>query len=40
MGLSDHRFLLAAFEQVKVMGPRVGQNKAAVEGACHNFSLH
>jgi hypothetical protein len=31
--------LIAPFEQVKVMGPRVGRNKAAVEGACHNFSL-
>ncbi len=30
---------IAAFQQVSVMGPRVGRNKAAVEGACHNFSL-
>ncbi len=30
---------LASFEQVTVMGPRAGTNKAAVEGACHNFSL-
>jgi len=30
---------IASFTQVGVMGPRVGRNKAAVEGACHNFSL-
>jgi hypothetical protein len=30
---------IASFTQVTVMGPRVGRNKAAVEGACHNFSL-
>ena len=30
---------IAPFTQVGVMGPRVGRNKAAVEGACHNFSL-
>lgn len=40
MPLDNHRFLQAAFAQVKVMGPRVGHNKAAVQGACHNFSLH
>src|SRR5215470_14132837 len=39
MPLGDHKSLLAPFEQVKVMGPRVGVNKAAVTGACHNFSL-
>ena len=22
------------------MGPRVGRNKAAIQGACHNFALH
>ncbi len=30
---------VASFSQVKVMGPRAGKNKAATEGACHNFSL-
>ncbi len=30
---------VASFAQVTVMGPRVGKNKAAIEGACHNFSL-
>jgi hypothetical protein len=30
---------IAPFEQVQVMRPRVGKNRAAVEGACHNFSL-
>jgi Yersinia/Haemophilus virulence surface antigen len=39
MAIADHKSLLASFEQVKVMGPRVGVNKAAVTGACHNFSL-
>jgi hypothetical protein len=34
------QYKIAAFEQVVVMGPRVGRNAAAVEGACHNFSLH
>jgi hypothetical protein len=40
MPLGDNKALLAPFEQVKVMGPRVGVNKAAVTGACHNFSLN
>lgn len=30
---------IASFSQVTVMGSRVGKNKAATEGACHNFSL-
>jgi hypothetical protein len=39
MALMDE-YRTASFEQVTVMGPRVGKNKAAVEGACHNFSLN
>lgn len=39
MPLMD-QYKIAGFEQVTVMGPRVGRNAAAVEGACHNFSLH
>lgn len=30
---------IADFSQVGVMSSRVGKNKAATEGACHNFSL-
>jgi len=31
---------VATFEQVDVMKSRVGLNKAALEGACHCFSIH
>lgn len=34
-----NEMMIAPFNQVGVMGPRVGRNKAAVEGACHNFAL-
>lgn len=39
MALVD-KYKTADFAQVRVMGPRAGQNKAAVQGACHCFSLH